>query len=309
LQLHSFSVLGSALLCGAFLTATGCAASDEPEVDAELAAANDDAHETAEADLTSAQKDAICNNVPRSRSFTAVESARLQKLLFEKLAARKRENDRLIATRGIGKYLGNRSQVYRLLNDTISSTTKKAFTASERATRKARAISMIDAHLSAGSEAAHVASELTGTSCIGFVYDIMRSAYADLGRKEEWAAVEKCGRAWDSDALHVQKALMETGWPSPALPFITDEANSVGAESEKGMLREFTKAIARANYYGTPISKSSVLKNFLPMPGSRTAATTRMLTDIGSGDSFGLMTFRGAYSCFPQPPCRTIWHP
>jgi hypothetical protein len=107
----------------------------------------------------------------------------------------------------------------------------------------------------------------------------------------------RCGRAWDSDGLYVQQALIKTGWPAPTLSMISDEANVVGPDSEKDMLAGFTRAVSRGTYhgYGVPLSKSTVLKNFLPMPGSPTRADTNMLLQVGGTSSFGFATLREAY--------------
>jgi hypothetical protein len=263
--------------------------------DAFAADGDEDAHESSESDLTSAEKAAVCAKVKKSRPFTDVETARLLSLIVQKSAAIKSDHDRLIRERGIGSRMGNRSQVYQLLNDEMDPVTKLKFTPATRATRKAKALALVQAKLKPGLSAETVLSSVRGTSCIGFVYEVLRSAYADLGRSDEWATVEKCGRAWDSDGLHVQQALIATGWPGPTLPFITDEANTAGPDSEKAMLSEFKRAITRGSYYGTPLSKTMVLKNFLPMPGSSTVKNDAMLRSIGGGASFGIATFRGAY--------------
>jgi hypothetical protein len=283
-----------ASLCSVALMFVGCAASSADD-DALAADGEEDAHEASESDLTSAEKAAVCANVKKSAPFTDAETARLLSLIVQKSAAIKQDNDRLIRERGIGARMGNRSQIYQLLEDDTDPVTKLKFTPAERATRKAKAHALVQAKLKPGLVAETVLKDVRGTSCIGFVYEVLRSAYADMGRSAEWATVEKCGRAWDSDGLHVQQALIATGWPGPTLPFVTDEANTAGPDTEKAMLSEFRRAITRGSYYGTPVSKTTVLKNFLPMPGSSTVKNDAMLRSIGSGNSFGLATFRGAY--------------
>jgi hypothetical protein len=255
---------------------------------------SEDGRETSEANLTSSERTAICSKVTKGPAFTAAETTKLLSLILQKASSTKREHERLIAERGVGNRMGNRSEVYQLL-EAENDAAGKAFTPAARSARKAKALALLQAKLKPGYRAETVVKDISGTSCIGFVYEVMRSAYAELGRSATWAAVEKCGRAWDSDGLHVQQALIASGWPSPSLPFVTDEANTVGRDEEKAMLREFLSAVKKGSYYGTPVSKSMMLRNFLPMPMSQTETNDAMLVDLGSSNSFGIATFRGAF--------------
>jgi hypothetical protein len=284
------SLSGSLCVLGfAFL---GCAASSALEESEDQG--TEDGRETSESNLTSSERTAICGNVAKGPAFTEAETAKLLSLILKKASGAKREHERLIKERGVGNRMGNRSEVYQLLQAEADAA-GKPLTPAMRSTRKAKALALLQTKLKPGYVAEAVAKEISGTSCIGFVYEVMRAAYAELGRSSEWAAVEKCGRAWDSDGLHVQQALIASGWPSPTLPFVTDEANTVGREEEKAMLREFLGAVKKGSYYGTPVSKSMMLRNFLPMPMSQTQADDAMLLDLGSSNSFGIATFRGAF--------------
>jgi hypothetical protein len=296
----------SSFLLVASLGFLGCAAETDDASD-DGTPGDDDAREVSEENLTQSEKAARCAKVKKSRPFTTSESAKLLELIVAKSAKAKLDNDAKIRERGIGIRMGNRSGVYRLLFDELKDpVTKLKYTPAERAARKEEAVKAVRKRLKPGFNAEAVVAELRGTSCIGFVYEILRSSYAELGRSEEWATVETCGRAWDSDGLHVQQALIATGWPSPSLPFISDEANTIGSALEKEMLTGFKRAINKGVYYGTPLSKTTVLKNFAPMPGATTRSNLDMLIDIGSGNSFGVGTFRGAYHVPLIVPAATI---
>ncbi len=258
------------------LLATACASevadgdgpddtSDEPEVST--------------SNLTSAEKDAICNAVPRGRAWTAEESEQLLVEVAKKAVETKRANDALIAQRGVGGYVGAGTDFWKAIgrND------------------KAAAAAILRPKLKPGFDAARIAGEIKGTSCIGWVYTLLKDVYGRMGRANEWSAIERCGRAWDSDGLHVQQALIKNGWASPTLGFITDEAKIPGPASEVAIHREFLRSRARGTYFGTPVSTTSLMKNFLPSPGSSTRADEAQLLRIGKSRSLVFATVRGAY--------------
>ncbi len=254
------------------VAAAACTASTED------AYGDEDAHE-AEAPLTSAEKNAICDAIPAPRPWSTEESTRLLEIVVRRFADLKRQNDALIASRGVGAYAGVRTDVMKA----IASGDKR------------RAIDIVRPKVRPGHDAARIVDELAGTSCIGRVYAILAAAYADLDRGDEWRAIEKCGRAWDSDGLHVQQALIKNGWPSPTLPFVSDEGKLPGSPEEVAVHTTFLRAAARGSYYGTPVSTTTRMKNFLPTPGSATRADQDMLLAIGRSQFLAFGTFRGAY--------------
>lgn len=238
----------------------------------------EDAHE-AESALTSDEKAALCNAIPTPRAWTAEESTRLGREVVQRFLELKRTNDALIRERGVGRYAGARSGVMKRIN----------------AGDKSGATADVRAHVKPGVNAASIVDEIQGTSCIGVVYRVLRESYATLGRQNEWAAVEKCGRAWDSDGLHVQQALIKAGWPAPTLGLASDSARPMGSAEEQAMHKEFLRAAKAGAYYGTPVHKTILLQDFLPTPGSSTAKNDAMLLQIGRSKFLAVGTLRGAY--------------
>ncbi|MBX3185697.1 MAG: hypothetical protein KF819_01730 [Labilithrix sp.] len=264
--------LGPSLVaCG--IAFTGCADGDATEAD------DDDSH-ASESNLTNAEKEAVCNAIPAPRPWTAEEHARLAAEVVRRFVDLKKKNDALIARRGVGAYAGARTEIWKaisLRND------------------RAAAAAMIKPKLKPGFDERVVAAEMQGTSCIGRVYEVLREVYEGLGRGAEWKAVEKCGRAWDSDGLHVQQALIKNGWPAPTLALVTDEARAPGSEAEKAVHAGFMRSVARGAYYGTPVSRTSMMKNFMPTPGSSTRLDESTLLAVGGAKFLGVGTLRGAY--------------
>jgi hypothetical protein len=261
----------------------GCAAVDavEEAVDDELSPDNaeDDAHESsAESALTTAEKTALCNAIP-TRPLSAQEGAALRKEVITRFAKLKRDNDALLARRGVGGFAGGRS----------------AFMLAIYAGDEARATALIAPKLKPGFNARTVAKEIQGTSCIGRVYAVFKESYAAIGRGADWAPIEKCGRAWDSDGLHFQQALIKSGWPAPTLGLATDTAKPPGNAADVALHKEFLRAQASGKYYGTPVSKTMLLKNFLPTPGSSTVRDESMFLQLGRSQFLSVGTLRGAY--------------
>ena len=231
-----------------------------------------------ESALTKSEKDVVCAAVP-THVFTQAESDKLRTGVVSRFISLKKQNDALIKQRGVGAYAGVRSSVMKAVDRGDLTT----------------AANLIQPKLKPGNDARTIASELQGTSCIGRVYAILREVYKDLGRQSEWAAIEKCGRAWDSDGLHVQTALIKNGWPSPTLGLVSDANKLPGSADEIALHREFLNAQARGSYYGTPVSKTMLLKNFLPSPGSSTQKDDALLLTLGRSTFLGVGTLRGAF--------------
>ena len=186
-------------MAGALFLGAACSSS-ETGGDDELRDPPDGPAEV-ESNLTTSEKNAICNAIPAPRAWTEAETLRLTNEVVTRFSALKRTNDALITKRGVGSFVGARTNAAKMLDS-------GDFDGLAR---------ILAPKLKAGFNANQVAHELKGTSCIGRVYAVMRESYAALGRASEWAAIEKCGRAWDSDGLHVQAALMRNGWKSPAV--------------------------------------------------------------------------------------------
>lgn len=241
---------------------------------------SEDAHASgAESALTNGEKKAICAAIPAARPWSDAEKVKLRDEVVRRFVETKRKNDALIASRGVGSFAGVKSEVMKAI---------------DRGDRAA-AIAAVKPKLKPGNDAARVVDEIAGTSCIGRVYAVLAAVYADLGRADEWRAIEKCGRAWDSDGLHVQQALIANGWQSPALGLVNDEAHLPGSAAEVAVHQEFLRAAGRGSYFDTPVSKTVLLKNFLPSPGSNTQKDDSMLRQIGQSQFLGMATLRGAY--------------
>lgn len=259
-RLRGLTVLG--------VLVAGCVAAGEPDADV-----------APHSDLTTAQKEAVCNAIPAPRPWTAAESQRLLESVVRRFSELKRDNDALIAERGVGRYAGVKTDVMKALD----------------AGNLDEAARLLRPHLRRGHDARSAAKEIQGTSCIGRVYSVLREAYAELGRGAEWGAIEKCGRAWESDGLHVQQALIRNGWPAPTLPFVSDEARIPGSPAEVAVHREFLRAVDRGSYFGTPVSTTVIMSNFLPSPGSTTRADEAMFLAMGRSRFLGFATLRGAF--------------
>jgi len=233
---------------------------------------------------------AVCNAIPTPRPWTADETTLLLERTVERFSEMKRENDALIARRGVGAYAGVKTEVMKAID-------RRDYAA---------AAAIIRPKLKPGFDANVVAREIAGTSCIGRVYAILRDVYAELGRTDEWKAIEKCGRAWQSDGLHVQQALIKNGWPAPALPFVSDALDLPGSTSEVAVHQEFLRAVGRGSYYGTPVSTTAKLENFLPSPGSSTPKQDAALLSLGRSQFLAVGTLRGAFHVPLIVPAATI---
>jgi hypothetical protein len=235
---------------------------------------------TDESNLTTAEATRVCNAIAAPRPWTQAESEQLLAETVRRFAELKRNNDALVAQRGVGGFAGAKSSVW------------KAISTGDRA----RAATIIRPHLKPGFDANQVAGTIDGTSCIGVVYRVLGAVYASLGRAEEWKAIEKCGRAFNSDGLHVQQALMKNGWPAPTLGFVTDANKLPGSNDEDvGQHRAFVNSAAAGVYFGTPVSKTMMLKNFLPSPGSNTRLDEELFLRIGRSRTIAMSTMRGAF--------------
>lgn len=256
-----------------------CAATEGGADDAAL---DEETPVETESNLTASERDALCNAIPKPRPWTQAESAKLLAEVARRAAEAKRSNDALIDARGVGGFVGAGTKLGTAIGQSDFTTAAQLLRASGK--------------LKPGVDANKVARELKGTSCIGWVYRTLDAVYTDLGRRDEWAAVEKCGRAWQSDGLHVQQALIKAGWTSPTLGFVTDENKLPGSASEQALHATFLREVARSgSYYDTPVSKTVMMKNFLPTPGSSTRLDEGLFLKVGKMDSLGFATVRGAY--------------
>lgn len=257
---------------------TACAGPDGPDDDALL----EETPVSTESGLSDAQKEAVCSAIPAPRPWTEADAAFLLREVGRRASETKRANDALIAERGIGGYVGAGTK----LGDAIG----------REAWDEAASLIRASGKLKPGHDASRVARELKGTSCIGWVYRTLDAIYTDLGRRDEWAAIEKCGRAWGSDGLHVQQALVKNGWASPTLGFVTDENKLPGSSSEVALHKTFLREVAQTGkYFGTPVSKSVMMKNFFPTPGSSTRLDEGLFLKVGHASTLGFGTIRGAY--------------
>lgn len=274
----------SFVMAGAFAL-PGCAAdpndpSDDADGDRGTIDEEGDDSRSQESNLTSSEKDAICNRIPAPRAWTPEEQSKLASEVVRRFVELKKKNDALVKERGVGGFAGARTEVYKALgrNDI------------------AAAAAIVKPKLKPGFDATQVAKSIQGTSCIGRVYEVLREVYKSLGREAEWTAIEKCGRAWDSDGLHVQQALIKNGWPAPTLGFVTDEVKPPGPAGQDADIHlGFQRSIPRGTYYGTPVSKTNVLKNFLPTAGSPIRKDETKLLEIGASKFLAVGTLRAAY--------------
>lgn len=267
----------SSVLLGIVISA--CAAEDGTD---DNASQDEETPVASESDLTTSEKEALCNAIPRPRAWTQAEADMLLAEVGRRAAETKRKNDALIDERGIGGHVGAGTK----LGDALGREDWNGAAQLIRASGK----------LKPGFDANRVAREMKGTSCIGWVYRTLDAIYTQMGRREEWAAIEKCGRAWGSDGLHVQQALIKNGWSSPTLGFVTDENKLPGSATEQALHKTFLREVASSGtYFGTPVSKTTMMKNFFPSPGSSTRTDEGIFLKVGRANTVGFGTIRGAY--------------
>lgn len=231
-----------------------------------------------EGGTTPTEAEALCNLITPS-AWSAADSDALLTGVVAGFAKLKRDNDALIDQRGVGAFAGSNTDTW------------KAIAAGDYAT----AAAILAPHLANGYDADDVAHEIAGTSCIGRVYRVLDEVYTSLGRGAEWDRIEACGRAWNSDGLHVQDALIRSGWRSPALPVVSDAVNLPGSADERAFHQQFLQAAAAGSYYGVPLSTTQRLQNFLPSPGSNTPRDTSMYSTLSTGTYLAFATLRAAY--------------
>lgn len=251
-----------------------------------------ESNEEALRQLTPEEKAALCAAIPAPRPWTAAEQQQLLDRFVASAVKRKIENDALIRDRGVGGFTGAGTGVWKALSKDPPDVTKAA--------------ELIRPRLKPGQDAMAVARSMKGTSCIGYLYTVFKEVYDALGRSNEWAAIEKCGRAWDSEGLKVQQALIRAGWVSPALPFVSDENKFPGGASEQTIHKGLLDARATGKYFGTPISQTKLLENFLPTKGSSTPKDESMFLRIGKSNTLAFGTFRAAFHTPAVVPAHKI---
>jgi len=305
----------SMLLVSAGLAVTACSGGEVTEeesgADGESTEAEDAVSgEAAISEADAARRDAICNSIRPGRAWSAEESERLLDLVVKNFADTKRENDRLIRERGIGKYAGFRT----------------AFGKKLAAGDRAGAAALIKDKVKGGQSATQIVANMTGrgntTSCVAWALKSMGEAYAQLGRSDEWKPVLDCAIAWDSIGTRFQAALVKSGWPAPGMAIVADQAvdpkweqRAVERQAEIDAIQDpelkakevneprntinvhkgLIGAIPKGIYYGAPLSKSVVLKNFLPWVGSATPRDESVFLQLGKSRAMGLGTLRAAY--------------
>jgi len=286
MKLRSFALL---LATATATLALACGTGGEAE-DGE----GDDSSEgetTADTALTQEQQAnarAVCNRITPSR-WSDADAAALRREFVDRFARDMRENNRLIAERGVGKYVGIRTELGKALarGDKARAATLLSGT---RETSNGRV-----PILKGGANATAVANEMRTTSCIGWILRDLSESYRAIGRAEEWKKINDCAGAWDVAGTRVQQALIKSGWPGPTLGLYTDERPVGWSPEETAQHRSMVQATRSGSYYETPVSTSKVLKNFLPTPGSSTPKDESMLLEIGRSTFFAVGTLRAGY--------------
>lgn len=274
---------GLSALVASSVFAFGCGVSTE-EVDVleDETSRSSDTEDTSYAEdaLSAAETEALCAQIPNTKPWTQQESDALVKQVVSSFTARKRLNDSLIRSRGVGKYVGERTPLYRAI----------------AAGNKAEGERILAASLKGGNDPKVVLAEMRPTSCIGAVYSVLGEGYAAAGRADEWKKIFACGKANGGIGTRFQGALIRNGWPAPSLAFVTDTASLPGNANERGISsRLMTMRSGGKSYFGVPMSGSDFMRDFLPSPGSRTAADKSLLRKIGTGNYLSIGTIREAY--------------
>ena len=242
--------------------------------------------EAALASTEISRRDAVCGAIRPGRPWTEDEGQRLLDLVVEGFARTKLGNDRLIGERGVGEFAGFRTAFGRKLaaGDDVG------------------AAEILRPHLKRG-DASEIVAGMSGglhdgnvTSCVGWVLRAFGEAYAELGREDEWKPILRCAEAWDSVGTRLQGALVRSGWPAPGLAIVGDERPSPAWGPDEVVVHEgLLGAIPRGMYFGAPVSKKVVMRNFLPYPGSPTRKDESTLLALGRSTFLGVGTLRAAY--------------
>lgn len=229
-------------------------------------------------------REARCGEIRPGRAWTRPEAERFMDLVVKHFADTKRENDRLIRERGVGRYVGFRTDLGKQLDRTRPEN------------RGAAIANMIKNRVTRGNPA-EIVKTMRTTSCIGWVLDAFGYAYNELGRGDEWAPIRRCSLAWDSIGTRVQAALVRGGWPSPGIGIVADsKADPSWRQDEIDQHNALIRwGIPKGVFYGAPLSKTVVMKDFLPYPGSPTRKDESLFLQIGKSRFLGIATLRAAY--------------
>lgn len=287
-------LLGVVLMGLGAASLPACASETEEEYYEEDGASTDGENamevDEASAAMSSSEKAEICNAVT-GRRWSQQDFDQLLNEVVTRYVTLKKNNDALVAQRGVGGYAGVRTEFW------------KAIAANDKAT----AIRMLEARgvLKNGAKASDVVNSMKATSCIGRVYSILGESYRAIGRADEWAQIERCGRAWNSSGVYVQQALIKNGWPAPALAFATDATKPPTAKPSvhNGLV---TAALRGSSYFGVPLSKTMFMRDFLPTPGSSAKKDERLLLELGKSTFLSVGTMHGAYHVPILVPARLI---
>lgn len=268
----------------------GLANTDAPSAeDAEDAA-------TSEAALTQTElqrREQICSQIRPGAPWSPEEAQRFHDVVVKHIVDVKRENDRLIRERGVGSFLGVRTDA------------AKRIVAGDRA----GAAAILRPRLRSGNVDAIVAEMSTAgmTSCVGWAMRAFAEGYRQLGRTAEWRTISACTRAWDSSGTRMQAAMVRAGWPGPTLPIAGDVTPSPSWDAENaGLHRGLLASSQRGSYFGAPVSRTARLVNFLPAPGTGTTRDDAGLLALGQSKFLALGTLRAAYHVFVVVPAASV---
>jgi len=288
-----------------------CSASEADETEESEGAADDNegegATEASDSALTDSEKVATCNAI-QPTSWSQADFDTLLSEVVKRYVDLKRRNDGLVAQRGVGTYAGVRTDFWKTITGLPATATTPAIPPNKPA-----AVEMLRASgkLKPGADPVAIVNEMAATSCIGRVYSILKQAYAAMGREREWATLEACGRAYNSEGLRFQQALIKSGWPAPAIGLVTDDTvapigapGGVESPKNKGLHDGFLRAIPTGVYMGVPVSKTKLLSNFMPTNGGE--GDMRGMLELGRSTFFGVGTLRAGYHVPLIVPARLI---
>lgn len=262
---------------------TGCASETEDSMSDEVSPSSE-GEEDSRADsnvttLTEA-KDICRNKQPKPRPWTAEDADALTREVVKLSVERKRLNDAALRDRGVGIWVGVRTEVGKALS----------------ARNYDEVARLIAPKLKRGLDPMTVAKSMKTTFCIGFTTDVLETAYKNIGRAEEGAALTRCTIASDWRGNFVQQALMQNGWSNPGVGFISDSKNTPGnTDDEKLRHKGFLRAVARGSYFDVPLSKTGLIKDFLPTPGGNTVRDDSSLVRLGKSKFLSYGLFREGY--------------
>jgi hypothetical protein len=271
-----------ALVALPFAVACGSVDSGVPGEDDTVSPGTEgDEDSRAESDLTTlAEAKRICLSQPAPKPWTREDLKSLTDEVVRVSIERKRANDKAIRERGIGIWVGIRTEVGKALD----------------AKNYQEVARLIQPKLKSGFNALDVAKSMKTTFCIGFTTEVLELAYAKIGRASEAAALTKCTIASDWRGNFVQQALMKNGWMAPAVGFISDSKAPPGnTDDERARHKGFLRMVQRGSYFDVALSKTALIKDFLPTPGSATVRDDSAFVNLGKSPFLAYGLFREGY--------------